>query len=119
MGDIHMKKNNISVFELVCYIVSGALGLWGLTYVTLGLLGAYLEVGADQNGIAQANASFAKVFGLGFFGWGLIIFSIGALLAFIVLCVNAKKTDKEAEKAARRAARLGDEKVVAEQPAAE
>ena len=44
----------------------------------------------------------------------IIIQSIGALLAVVCLCINAKKTDKEAEKAARRAARLGDEKVVGE-----
>ena len=107
-----MKKLKISLFEFIVYILSGALALWGLTYVILGLFGQYLEIGSDQNVLAKANESFAKVFGLGFFGWGLIILSIGAVLAIICLCVNAKKTDKEAEKAARRAARLGEEKVV-------
>ena len=109
-----MKKLKLSLFEFVVYVISGLLALWGLTYIVLGLFGQYLEVGSDQNVLAQANASFAKVFGLGFFGWGLIILSIGAVIAIICLCINAKKTDKEAEKAARRAARLGDEKVVSE-----
>ena len=109
-----MKKLNISLFEFITYIVSGALALWGLVYVILGLFGMYLDVGAADNAIAIADASFASAFGLGFFGWGLIILSIGILIGFISLCVNAKKTDKEAEKAARRAARLGEEKVVSE-----
>ena len=105
---------NLSLFELIVYLVAGALALWGLTYIALGLIGSYINVGADDNALLKGSEALAKVFGLGFLGWGLIILSIGALLAVVFLCINAKKTDKEAEKAARRAARLGDEKVVGE-----
>lgn len=105
---------NLSLFELIVYLVAGALALWGLTYIALGLIGSYINVGADDNVLLKGSEALAKVFGLGFLGWGLIILSIGALLAVVCLCINAKKTDKEAEKAARRAARLGDEKVVGE-----
>lgn len=105
---------NLSLIELIVYLVAGALALWGLTYIALGLIGSYINVGADDNALLKGSEALAKVFGLGFLGWGLIILSIGALLAVVCLCINAKKTDKEAEKAARRAARLGDEKVVGE-----
>ena len=105
---------NLSLFELIVYVLAGALALWGLTYITLGLIGSYINIGAEDNALLKGSDALAKVFGLGFLGWGLIILSIGALLAVVFLCINAKKTDKEAEKAARRAARLGDEKVVSE-----
>lgn len=109
-----MKKFNLSIFEIVVYSVAAALALWGLTYIVLGLLGNYLNIAAEDNVLAKASGALAKVFGLGFLGWGLIIVSIGAVIGVFFLCINAKKTDKEAEKAARRAARLGDEQVVSE-----
>ena len=53
----------------------------------------------------------AKLFGLGFFGWGLIIFSIGAVIAIVVLLIYARNTDRDYEKAQRRAARLARNRV--------
>ena len=101
-----MKKLKISLFEFIVYILSGALALWGLTYVILGLFGQYLEIGSDQNVLAKANESFAKVFGLGFFGWGLIILAIAAVAAVIVLLIFSSKVDRENEKTVRRAQRI-------------
>lgn len=96
------RKCKLSVFEIVWYSICGALALWGLTYVILGTC-ARLLVDSDLN---SANKVIAKTFGLGFLGWGLIIIAIAAVAAIIVLCSYAKKTDKEFEKAQRRAARL-------------
>ena len=112
-----MKKavfKNLSLVELIVYGVSAAIALWGLTYIVLGLIGSYINVGAEDNALLNGSQALAKVFGLGFLGWGLILVAIGAVIAVVCLCINAKKTDKEAEKAARRAARLGEEKVVSE-----
>lgn len=80
--------------------------LWGLTYTVLGLIGDNLQVQSSSNYLKQASDTIAKLFGLGFFGWGLIIFSIGVVIAVVVLLVNARSTDRDFEKAQRRAARL-------------
>lgn len=101
------KKLAISTFELVWYILTGAVALWGLTYIVLGLIGMYAPVAAADNALAQASDKFKETFKLGFFGWGLIIFSVGAVAASACLIISSKSADRESEKAARRAARLG------------
>ncbi|MBO4286492.1 MAG: hypothetical protein J5880_04080 [Bacilli bacterium] len=109
-----MPKNNqkeFTLFEKICYPVCGALMLWGLTYTVLGLIGDNLQVASSDNYLKQASDEIAKLFGLGFFGWGLIIFSIGAVIATVVLLVYARNTDRDYEKAQRRAARLARNRV--------
>ena len=98
-----MKKTKI--FEIVWYSLCGAVALWGLTYVALGLIATFLEVKASDNVLAIANENFANVFKLGFLPWGLIIISVAAVAAIIVLLVVGKKVDREQEKALRRQAR--------------
>lgn len=100
------KKLPLSKFEIVWYSICTAFALWGLTYIILGLIAQNLAVPASKNYLAQASEALASVFGLGFFGWGLIILGVSAVAASIVLLVNAKKTDRDYEKAQRRAARL-------------
>ena len=93
----------LKIFETVVYSISGAVALWGLTYIVLGLIATY---GPLDNEIEKFNTSFAKTFKLGLFDWGLIIFLIGMAVGIIVLLVIATTVDKTNEKAARRAARL-------------
>ena len=120
------KNKELTTFEKLAYPVLGALMLWGLTYTVLGLIADNLQVSLSNNYLKQASNAIAGVFGLGFFGWGLIIFSIGAVLMTIILLVNARNTDRDYEKAQRRAARLARNRVaenetqqVAVQPAEE
>ena len=105
------KKKELTLFEKICYPVCGALILWGLTYTVLGLIADNLQVTSSQNYLKQASDAIAKIFGLGFFGWGLIIFSIGAVLMTIILLVYARNTDRDYERAQRRAARLARNRV--------
>ena len=101
-----MKKKNqlkISIFELVAYIVTIGVALWGLTYIILGLFARFLPVGSD---LALADGTIEKLFGLGYFYWGAIILSIAAVTLSLVLVLYAKKNDRQAEKETRRAARL-------------
>lgn len=100
------KKLPLTKFEIVWYSICAAFALWGLTYTILGLLAKNLPIPTDKNYLAQASNAIASVFGLGFFGWGLIILGASALAATIALLANAKKTDRDFEKAQRRAARL-------------
>ena len=106
------KNKELTTFEKIAYPVLGALMLWGLTYTVLGLIADNLQVSLSNNYLKQASNAIAGVFGLGFFGWGLIIFSIGAVLMTIILLVNARNTDRDYEKAQRRAARLARNRVV-------
>ena len=100
------SKKEFSLFEKIAYCVLGALMVWGLTYTVLGLIADNLQVSSANNYLKQASDAIAKIFGLGFFGWGLIIFSIGAVLMVVILLVNARNTDRDYEKTQRRAARL-------------
>ena len=100
-----MKKANrkVSIFEIVWYSLTGALAVWGLTFIVLGVVARNLPSDAA---LVKASASYAKTMGLDFYGWGLILLPLGVVLAVIVLLVNAKKSDREVEKQQRRAARI-------------
>lgn len=97
-----MKK--LSIFEIIWYSLCGALALWGLAYTTLGLIGSFIS--PLDNPLKEASDVIAETFGgLGFLLWGLIILSVAAVAAIIVLLVFSKKYDREQEKALRRQAR--------------
>lgn len=100
------KKNDLRVFEVVWYSICAAVALWGLVYIVLGLVANYANVPHHDNYLLEASNVIKRNFGLGFFGWGLIIFAIGVVAAIFVMLIYAAKVDKTSEKAARRAARL-------------
>lgn len=104
-----MKKNKlpVSTFELVVYIVTGLLGLWSLVYISLGIACEFIEY---KSALAKVNRSFS----IGFLSQGFIILGVAAFVALVVLLVNAKKSDRDFEKAQRRAARLAkdDNKII-------
>ncbi len=101
-----MKKKlnlKLSVFELVAYSVLLLVGLWGLVYICLGIASEFVHY---KSAVAQANKVIISNFGLGFLYWGIIILAISVAFAVIILLVNAKKSDRDYEKAQRRAQRL-------------
>ena len=100
------KKKQLKIVELVIYITCGALALWGLTYIVLGLFANYLPIPDSSNALKSADKVISKNFGLGFFGWGMILFGVFATLGAIALVYFAKDVDKDYEKSQRRAARL-------------
>ena len=100
------KQLALHPLELVWYIVCGLVGLWGLTYIVLGLISNNLPTKSEDSEFVKANIEFAKTFGLDWLGWGLIILSIAAVAAVIVLLLLSNKTDRDYEKNTRRAARL-------------
>lgn len=105
-------QRKVSIFEIVWYSLTGAVGVWGLTYVVLGLVAAFYPATSENNPLEQANRVIAKYFGLSFLYWGLIIMAIATVCAVFVLCIYAKTSDREVEKAQRRAARLAAQNVV-------
>ena len=97
------KQRKLSIFEIVWYSLTGGIGLWGLVFITLGVIARNLTSDAD---LVKADSSYAATMKLGFLNSGLILLASGVLLAIIVLLINAKKSDREVEKQQRRAARL-------------
>lgn len=100
------KRLPLHPFELVWYILCGLVGIWGITYIVLGLVAEYLPAKYAESDFVKANASFAKTFKLDWFGWGLIILAIAAVAVVIVLLIFSNKVDKDYEKKVRRAQRL-------------
>jgi hypothetical protein len=109
------KNRKVSIFELVWYILCGAVILWGCTYVVLSLVNKY----NDLKGLNDFASKFEKTFGLSLYFWGLIIIAIAVVAAVIVMIIYAKTFDKAADREQRRSARLSglkkEEKVVTEQ----
>ncbi len=94
-----MKKFPLSIFEIVAYSLLLLMGLWALTYISLGIACEFIRY---DTGVSAANAKL----NLGFLWEGLIILGVTAVAAVTVLLINAKKSDRDFEKAQRRAARL-------------
>lgn len=114
------KKLPLHPFELVWYCLTGLVGLWGLTYIVLGLVAENLPIQSEDEGLVLANSQFAKIFKLGFFSWGLIILAIAAVAAVVVLLLFSNKVDRDYEKKVRRAQRMAQleaEELKAEQEA--
>ena len=100
------KKLPLHPFELVWYTLTGLVGIWGITYIVLGLVAENLPITSEDKGLVKVNADFAKTFGLDFLGWGLIILAIAGVAAVIVLLLFSNKVDRDYEKTVRRAQRL-------------
>ena len=114
------KRLPLHPFELVWYTLTGLVGVWGLTYIVLGLVAENLPYTSEDKGLVKANADFAKTFKLDFFGWGLIILAIAAVAAVVVLLLFSNKVDRDYEKKVRRAQRMAQleaEELKAEQEA--
>ena len=100
------KKLPLHPFEIVWYALCALVGLWGLTYIVLGIIAENLPITSEDKGLVKASAQFAKIFGLDFLGWGLIILAIAGIAAVIVLLLFSNKVDRDYEKTVRRAQRL-------------
>ena len=108
------KKLKISIFELVWYILTGGLAVWGLTFITLGIIERNLKPGSD---LASADAAWKQAMKTDYFTAGIILLVVGVVLAVIVLLIFAKTADREVEKQQRRAARLAAASSVESAPA--
>lgn len=109
-----MKENTkkISKKEIVWYSISGFIALVGLFFLVLGIVGENIPVVYSENWILYSEPLWLSNWsGMGYRYWGLILFLAGSLLAVVCLSVFARETDRDSERASRRAQRLGIEKV--------
>ena len=100
------KKFPLHPFELVWYILCGLVGIWGLTYIVLGLVEQNLPISTENSELTKANLKIIDKFKLGFLPWGLIILAIAAVAIVVVLLIFSAKVDRDYEKNVRRAQRL-------------
>lgn len=103
-----MKKIKVemSAKEKAWYIITSAVAIIGLAFVVLGIIGDLLSYG---NPLQKVSDSF-------FLPWryfGLIILAVAVVVLVLALSINAKKTDRAADKALRRQQRLEAMKVEA------
>lgn len=109
------KKPAIIIYEIVMYSIVGAVALWGLVYIILGLIAKYLPVISSSNPLTTFNDTIKRLFGLSPLWWGIIIFVIAALYIAISLILVNRKVEKDEEKKARREARLAHLKEIDEE----
>ncbi len=104
-----MKKKKVSTKELVGYIISGVIALFGVALMITHTVGVYLPVLNSNNAVVIAENAVinALKINLDFLGWGIIFMVIGVFIALMILLNVAKKVDYDVEKAQRRAQRLG------------
>ena len=95
-------KKQLPIKEIIWYIIAGFIAFGGVTMITFGLIGHFMNVPLEQNFIKQAEKEIV----LNFTWWGLILLALGALVAIITLLVFAKVYDRDVEKTIRRQQRL-------------
>lgn len=100
------KKLPLSIFEIVAYSVLALLGIWGLVYIALGVSCEFISY---KSALYITNQSWGA---LGFMNQGFIICGVALVAAVIILLINAKSSDRDYEKAQRRAARLAKDSPV-------
>ena len=107
------KKLKVSIFELVWYILTGLLGAWGLTFITLGII---VRNSKSDSDLALADYGWKQAMKTNYFTSGVLILVAAVVLAVIVLLIFAKTADREVEKQQRRAARLAAASAVENTP---
>ena len=97
-------KDKFSTKELVGYIISGVIAMFGLVLVVLGIVERNMDVTQAKNFLYQADqkVQLALSVKLSFWEWGLIFMALGVIIAVIILCVFAKKADREVDRKLRR-----------------
>ena len=97
-------KDKFSTKELVGYIISGVIATFGLVLVVLGIVERNMDVTQAKNFLYQADqkVQLALSVKLSFWEWGLIFMALGVIIAVIILCIFAKKADREVDRKLRR-----------------
>lgn len=97
-----MKKSKITVVEFIWYAIASVITISGIILIVFGIVGRHLPGSLEDNFIKNAQ----KGLPLSFIALGVILVAVGAVLGIIVLCVYAKKADRNIERTIRRQQRL-------------
>ena len=102
-------KDKFGTKELVGYAISGVIAMFGLVLVVLGIVERNMNVVPSKNFLMQSDLKVqnALKINLSFWEWGLIFMALGVIIAVIILCIFAKKADREVDRKLRRQQRAG------------
>lgn len=101
------KTKKVNGKELAWYIGASIFILGGLTFLVFSIIGYTLNVKPSENWVKISESTAWRSWSnMGWMEWGLILFGFGMIILIATLAYNAKKTDKEVDKANRRKQRL-------------
>ncbi|MCR4561596.1 MAG: hypothetical protein K5694_00095 [Bacilli bacterium] len=100
------KTRKFSIPETIWIIILSVVAAGAIFLIALGIIGDHLPVKNSDNWIASLQSSFQNTVHLSYRWFGTIVLIVDALIAAIVLNYFAKKSDKNEERALRRAQRL-------------
>ena len=102
------KKSKLTKKEIVFYAIVAAIGAVGLLFVVFGIVGSHFPGINEDNWIAASEKAWLTNWsGIGYRWWGLILVGVAAFIACVSLTVFAREGDRDSERSARRAQRLG------------
>ena len=114
------KKFNFSKKEWFWYILSLSLAFIGLVFAIIGIIGDHLPVKASDNWVTISEKAWLTNWSpLGYRYWGIILLVGGLVIFAFALTFFSRESDRDSERAARRAQRLAAMSQVAETPAPE
>ena len=99
-----MKK--VTTKEFIWYAACGLLIAFALICIVFGIVGYRMAGPTSENFIVQFEAKVFKKGKLDLRSFGLIVLAVSVVITVIVLCVNAKKADRDIEKKLRREQRI-------------
>lgn len=109
------NKKQILVFktftvkQFIWFVLGACFFLTGVALIIMYYLCEYLPYGSHSYKVlnsALSTFNSGTHTTIGFIGWGIICFLLGALLITIVLSLSSKLEDREKERKARRELRL-------------
>ena len=103
-----MAKKKLTKKEIVWYVIAGVIATVAIVFLVFGIIGDHYPGVYADNWVAESENAWLKNWSnLGYRWWGVILLVFSASLASLVLGLSAKEGDRDAERALRRAQRLG------------
>ena len=101
------KKFNFSKKEWAWYIITLSLAFIGLVFAIIGVIGDHLPVKASDNWVRISEAAWLSNWShMGYRYWGIILLGGGLVIFSLALTFFSRESDRDSERAARRAQRL-------------
>lgn len=101
------KKFNFSKKEWAWYIICLFIAFVGLVFAIIGIIGDHLPVKASDNWVRISEAAWLTNWSpMGYRYWGIILLCGGLVIFSFALTFFSRESDRDSERAARRAQRL-------------
>lgn len=91
---LEQKTKRAKIWEIIFYVISSLLALFGLVLIVFSVIGDYLP---KDNFIKTAEKATLPIFGISGFSWryyGIILVFIALVIFLITVYVRSKSSDK-------------------------